>query len=121
MAEVLIVDDEANNRLLLATLLEHAGHQPLEAANSAEALAILAEHEPALIVVDLSLPGISGIDLIKRLRADRRTAKTAIALYTATALDAAAEELRELYGVCAVIPKPGDPRDILALFGTLLG
>lgn len=120
MADVLIVDDEANNRLLLATLLKHAGHNALEAADAAAALALAAAKQPALIIVDLSLPGTSGVELIKRLRAQPPTEKTKIALYTATRLGAATEELAGIYGICAVIPKPGDPKEILKLFNDLL-
>lgn len=120
MAEVLIVDDEPNNRLLLATLLRHAGHTPLEAADARTALALSSEKQPALIVVDLSLPDMSGAQLIKHLRTSARTAGSKIALYTATRLDAAAQEIADLYGISAVIPKPGDPQDILDLLDKLL-
>lgn len=118
MANVLVVDDDANNRLLLATLLRHRGHTVSEAADGATALEVAAQTQPQLVVVDLSLPGMSGTALIKRLRADRCDVK--IALYTATRVDAAIEELRELYGISAVIPKPGDPQAILDLFDELL-
>ena len=121
MAEVLIVDDDANNRLLLATLLTHAGHTPLEAADAHAALVLAAEKQPSLIVVDLSLPDMSGAELIKRLRCDARTSASRIALYTATRLDAATQELGALYGIAAVIPKPGDPQRVLQIFRDLLG
>lgn len=113
MADVLIVDDESNNRLLLATLLSHAGHTPLEAGDARSAIAIAAEKQPSLIIVDLSLPDMPGSELIRRLRANPRTATSKIALYTATRSDAATVELRELYGLSAIIPKPGDPKEVL--------
>lgn len=121
MSNVLIVDDDANNRLLLATLVKHAGHGPLEAADGASALQVAAEKQPDLIVVDLALPDMPGTALIKQLRDDSRFRHAKIALYTATRLDAAVKELTDLYGVCAVIPKPGDPRRILEIFEGLLG
>lgn len=120
MADVLIVDDDENNRLLLATLLRHAGHVPLEAAGGHEGLAIAQEKNPALIIVDLSLPDLPGAQLLRLLRADARTAGARVALYTATRSDAAVDELRDLYRVDAVIPKPGDPRQILLLLKQLL-
>lgn len=120
MAEVLIVDDNENNRLLLATLLRHAGQTPLEAAGGREGLEIARERRPALVIVDLSLPDIPGAQLLRELRADPRTAEVRIALYTATQLGAALEELRDLYSVDAIIPKPGDPRQILTLLMQLL-
>lgn len=121
MADVLIVDDDANNRLLLAILLEHAGHTFFEASDAASALTIAGDKRPALIVVDLSLPGVSGVALIKQLRGDPPLGDPKIAVYTATRLEnAATQELADLYRVCAVIPKPGDPREILKIFEGLL-
>lgn len=120
MSEALIVDDEQNNRLLLATLLQHLGHTPLEAPTGAAALALAQERALALIIVDLSLPDMSGAQLIRSLRAGSRTANVKIALYTATPPGAALDELTDLYRISAVIPKPGDPRKILPLLQQLL-
>lgn len=120
MADVLIVDDDENNRSLLATLLEYAGHTVLEAADAPSALAILHEQIPALAIVDLSLPDISGAQLIREIRADPRTANLKIAIHTATQTAAALEELSDVYGISAVIPKPGDPRQTLRLLQRLL-
>ncbi len=120
MAEVLIVDDDDNSRLLLATLLAHAGHRPLEARNGACALAIVADASPHLVIVDLSLPDMTGTALIKRLRAEPHTANAKIAVYTATSFDPGKQELHDLYGICAAIPKPGDPRVVLSILADLL-
>ena len=121
MAKVLIIDDDENNRLLLATLLRHASHTPLEASKGIPGAALAAAEKPDLIVVDLSLPDISGVDLLRRLRSDSRTANATIALYTATKEAAALDELVELYNIGGIIPKPGDPRQILAEFERLIG
>lgn len=120
MAEVLVVDDDQNNRLLLATLLRHAGHTIVEASDAAAALAIVEEKLPALIIVDLALPGTSGAQLIRQLRANHRTANVKLALYTATEIGPALEELTDAFGVSAVIPKPGNPREILEVLQRLL-
>lgn len=120
MARILIVDDDANNRLLLTTLLRHAGHEVTEAATGLAGAEAAAAERPDAIVVDLSLPDISGVELIRRLRSDERTRDALIALYTAMRSSPAVEELAELYGIDGVIPKPGDPREILAAFDVLL-
>lgn len=120
MAEVLIVDDDDNNRLLLATLVRHAGQAPLEAAGGREGLEIARQKRPALVIVDLSLPDLSGAQMLRELRADARTADLRIALYTATQAEAALDELRDIFRIEAVIPKPGDPREILRLLVQLL-
>jgi diguanylate cyclase len=113
MAKVLVVDDDANNRLLLVTVLRYAGHEPIEAASGGEGVQAAFEQAPSLVIVDLSLPDMPGTELIRRLRTDPRTADAAIALYTATQLGAGIDELVETFGVRGVIPKPGDPKQIL--------
>ncbi len=121
MAKVLIIDDDENNRLLLATLLEYAGHTATEAACGLAGLEAAVNQLPDVVVVDLSLPDIAGAELIRRLRADPRTAHARIALYTATQLAPALDEIVETYGVEGIIPKPGDPQQILAAFARLTG
>lgn len=121
MANVLIVDDDSNNRLLLVTLLKHAGHDPTEAADGNAALVAAGQQTPALVIVDLSLPDMPGTALIRRLRSDPRTKDTKIALYTATQSEVATHELTELYGLSGVIPKPGDPKDVLRILRDILG
>jgi CheY-like chemotaxis protein len=119
MAKVLIVDDNPDNRLLLSTLVEHAGHTAVEAATGHAGLAS-AKTEPAdVVIVDLSLPDIPGAEVIRLLRADPLTANVTIALYTATQLAPAIEELVELYGIRAIVPKPADVREVLAVLEEL--
>ncbi|HEV3153851.1 MAG TPA: response regulator [Candidatus Baltobacteraceae bacterium] len=113
MASVLVIDDDANNRLLLATLIRHAGHTAVEAASGREGITAAEKQPPAAVVVDLSLPDISGAEVIRRLRSSDATKNVKIALYTATQMNAAIEELVELFRVEEVIPKPGDPRELL--------
>jgi len=118
---ILILDDDANNRLLLATLIRHAGFEPLEAGCAQEGLRLAVEESPVAAIVDLSLPDMPGAQVIRRLREDARTAGMRIALYTATRLGAAIEELTETYRIDAVIPKPGDPRETLDIIKRLAG
>lgn len=116
----MIVDDDPHNRLLLTTLLHHAGHDVTEAATGIAGHLTAQALQPDLIVVDLSLPDISGVELIRRLRADERTSGVRIALYTATHAPDALDELAETFGVVGVIPKPADPQRILDAFSRLL-
>jgi CheY-like chemotaxis protein len=120
MGKVLVIDDDPNNRLLLLTLLKYAGHSALEAETGSTGAQIAAAETPDLIIVDLSLPDISGPELLRTLRADPRTKGATIALYTATRLAPAIEELVEIYGVRGVIPKPGDPQEILRVIESLV-
>jgi CheY-like chemotaxis protein len=121
LATVLVIDDDQNNRLLLATLLEYAGHTVLEAGTGLSGLQTAVDRGPDAIVVDLSLPDIAGPELLSRLRTDPRTAMAKIALYTATQLSPAIDEVVENYNVQGIIPKPGHPQEILAAFEALFG
>ncbi len=121
MATVLIVDDDPNARLLVSTLLTHGGHEALESADARDALAIALERRPDLIITDLSLPEMSGSEFIRALRLDARTRSTRVALYTATAIDAAMRDFMQIYGVVAALPKPAEPRELLAAIEGALG
>lgn len=65
---VLIVDDEPQIRRLLTVTLEANGYQVISAASGQEALALAAQHRPAIVVLDLGLPGVSGQEVLRRLR-----------------------------------------------------
>lgn len=120
MAKILIVDDNPDNRLLLSTLVEHAGHTALQAETGLAGLQTAQTDSPAVVIVDLSLPDIPGAELIRKLRADLRTKDVTIALYTATQLAPALEELVETFNISAIVPKPGDPHDVLAVLERLI-
>jgi two-component system, NtrC family, nitrogen regulation response regulator NtrX len=68
MATILIVDDEPNIRRLLAALLEAEGHVARTAATGEEAVAAVAEDEPDVVLLDLALPAMSGLDVLASLR-----------------------------------------------------
>jgi len=67
MATILIVDDERQIRRILSVLLREQGHEVTEAESGEEALTLQAEVQPTLILVDLSLPGIDGLETLRRL------------------------------------------------------
>lgn len=112
MARVLVADDDDASRLLVVTLLKYAGHQAVEASDGAAVLAAVDEASPDLLVIDLSMPGLSGSEVIQRLR--RSGARLPIALYTATQVNDAMRDFMAMYDVRTAIPKPSDPRELLA-------
>ncbi|MGA7571445.1 MAG: response regulator [Candidatus Aquilonibacter sp.] len=114
MASVLIVDDDPNARLLVATLLAHGGHTTLEAPSGERGLELAVEHLPDLVITDLSLPGLSGAQFLRALRADERTRMLRVALYTASTIDDAMRDFMQIYGVASALPKPAEPRELLA-------
>src|ERR1700741_1161371 len=66
---VLIVDDEPVNRLVLARMVEHLGSQCVEAASGSEALDLLSHEAVDLVLMDIQMPQMSGIQAVERLRA----------------------------------------------------
>jgi len=80
---ILIVDDEAPIREMIAVALEMAGYECLEAGNSQEALAIIVDRKPDLLLLDWMLPGSTGIELARRLKRDELTADIPIIMLTA--------------------------------------
>jgi len=121
MASILIVDDDPSARLLVHTLLTHAGHEVFEAADGRIGLAIALDVEPDLVIIDLSMPVLSGTEFLRALRRDARTRTTRVALYTATTIDAAVRDFMEIYGVVSALPKPAEPRELLAAVEAALG
>ena len=65
---ILVIDDEPQIRRLLTITLEANGHRALTAANGQEGLVLAAQHRPALIILDLGLPDLSGQEVLRRLR-----------------------------------------------------
>ncbi len=112
-ARVLIVEDDANTRLLVTTLLRHAGHDTVEAADGVEGLARAREARPDLIIFDLSMPGMSGMEFVRALRADPDLRDINLALYTATPMNPALRDFMEIYRVADAIPKPSEPEEFL--------
>jgi CheY-like chemotaxis protein len=121
VATVLVVDDDRNTRLLVRTVLGHAGHNVLEAEDGRAALGIAATDRPQLILLDLSMPSMSGPEFLRALRADGRTSNMPVALYTATAMTPALRDFMEMYAIRDVIPKPSEPAELLAAVERALG
>jgi putative two-component system response regulator len=89
---VLIADDDVATRAHLTRLLEPAGYRAVEVADGKDALRAATEEAPALVLLDVGLPGLSGLDVCRRLRADPRTVALPIILVAGqvTSLDVVA-------------------------------
>ncbi|MDN3556240.1 response regulator transcription factor [Halomonas maura] len=83
MAKVLVVDDEPNIVLSLEFLMQQAGFEVTTAGDGEAALDCVAAAPPDLLLLDISLPGISGFDVLERLRADPALARLPIIMLTA--------------------------------------
>jgi CheY-like chemotaxis protein len=74
VSRVLIVDDEPDLRFILRRIFERAGHAVAEAGDGAAALTSVNQSRPDLVVTDMMMPVVDGVELIRRLRADPTTA-----------------------------------------------
>ena len=113
MARVLVVDDRAANRDLIAALLKYAGHQALEAADGYLALEQVRAGRPDLVICDILMPTMDGYEFVRQLRADPDIARTEVIFYTATFMEREARNLANSCGVSHVLMKPCEPREIL--------
>lgn len=115
MPKILIVDDEPANRYLMVSVLRYDGHDVLEASGGAVGLELAREHKPDLIIIDLSMPEMSGAAFMKHLRADDDLGQTRVALYTGTSIDAALRDFMEMMRIAHIIPKPSEPLDVIRI------
>lgn len=115
-ARVLVVDDEVHIRQILRLYLEGAGFQVLEAGSGSEALAAVQQDQPALIVLDLGLPDVSGMVVCHQLQ--DRPATRDIPVIVLTALG---DEDSCCPGCVTVVTKPFSARDVVDLIRSALG
>ena len=118
-AKVLVVDDVALNVKLLADLLAAKGYRTCSATSGAEALAVLAAERPDLVLLDVMMPGMSGYDVCRAIRADLAQAMLPVVLVTA--LDPAEERVKGLdAGADDFLSKPVSQAELLARVRSLL-
>jgi two-component system, cell cycle response regulator DivK len=116
---VLVVDDNAANAALISFLLKKNGYDVRTATDAAEALAAVDEFRPRLIMMDLQLPGMDGLELTRRLKADPRTRGIIIIALTAYAMKGDDERARAA-GCDGYVSKPIDTRALPAMLRTHL-
>ena len=113
MATILIVEDESDIQELIAYNLEKAGHEALRAGDAEQALETIREALPDLVIIDWMLPGMSGIELARALRAGKRTASIPMIMVTARAAEQ--DKLAGLeIGADDYVTKPFSPRELNA-------
>jgi len=106
---VLIVDDNAMNLKLARVLLTTEGYEVRVATDAEEAVTILSEFHPRLILMDIQLPGMDGLELMRRLKSDASHRKVIILAMTAYAMKGDEEKARAA-GADGYITKPIDTR-----------
>jgi len=116
---VLVVDDEPDIVALVAYHLARSGYRVATASSGPEALAMARRESPALIVLDLMLPGMSGYDVLEQLRADSGTKDVAVLMLTARKEEA--DRIRGLaLGADDYLTKPFSPQELVLRVGAIL-
>ena len=117
---VLVVDDFDDARDLYRTCLEQAGYRTAEARNGAEAVDRAIELRPDVVLLDLAMPVLDGVEAARRLKADERTRDSRLLALTGYAV-ARYAEVALAAGCERVLVKPVLPSDLVDAIGELLG
>ena len=105
--QILVVEDNEKNMKLLRDVLRAAGYRTLEASTGGQALMLATEHRPALVLMDIRLPDMDGVEALSRLRMDERTASIPVLAVTAQAMKGDGERFKEA-GFDGYLSKPLD-------------
>lgn len=116
---ILIVDDSPANMKLLSFVLSNQGYDVRSAADADEALTVLGNFHPRLILLDLQLPGMDGLELARRLKGDPANRALLIVAVTASAMKGDEEKATEA-GCDGYITKPIDTRTLPKLVASYL-
>ena len=110
---ILYVEDNAFNRKIVRQLLARTSYRLLEAVDGEEGVASALAAPPDLVLMDIQLPKISGLEATRRLRSDPRTAGVPVIVVTSFALSGDEHKAKEA-GATAYLAKPYSPRELLA-------
>jgi two-component system cell cycle response regulator DivK len=119
MAKILVVEDNHTNRTLAIFLLQSVGHTVLSAADAEAGLTLAREGQPDLILMDIQLPGMDGLEAIAQLKRDDSTRAIPVIALTALAMKGDEERIRAA-GCDAYIAKPMRYQEFLATVASQL-
>jgi CheY-like chemotaxis protein len=105
---LIIADDEPSNRLLVRATVGEEGFNVVEASDGDEAWSLIQELRPALVLMDVRMPGRSGLEVLSAIRSDTSLAGTKVIILSASAL-----ESEMAAGADSFLTKPFSPRDLL--------
>lgn len=121
MSCILTVDDRPINRQFLVSLLGYGGHTVLEASGGEEALGIVRDRHPDLVIADVKMPHMDGYEFVDRLRHEQGISDTPVIFYTASYHEREARRRALEYGVADIITKPAEPAEIIRKVNAALG
>jgi len=119
MSSILLVEDNEKNMKLLRDVLTAKGYRVLEATTGEEAVARVSADSPVLVLMDVQLPGIDGVEALRRVRADTRTAGIPVVALTAQAMEGDRERFLAA-GFDGYLSKPVDIVELLATVAAYL-
>jgi two-component system cell cycle response regulator DivK len=109
---VLVVEDNDKNMKLVRDVLQATGYSTLEATTGEEAIELALSQAPALVLMDVQLPGIDGVEALERLRQNERTVSIPVLALTAQAMSGDRERFLEA-GFDGYLAKPVDVRELI--------
>ena len=109
MKRVLIVEDDPNLRVVIRMVLERAGYEVAEARHGVSALESIDVEPPDVVIADMTMPVMGGVELIDRIQSNPTTASLPIVLLSGRQVETAVSRL-----VNAVVLKPFEPADLVA-------
>lgn len=116
---ILVADDDEDILALVKAVLERSGHEVVGVGDGAEALASVQTRRPDLAVLDVTMPHVDGLEVLRRLRADAATTALPVVLLSAQAQEA--DVVRGFAtGASAYVKKPFSPRELAARVAELL-
>jgi CheY-like chemotaxis protein len=113
LATVLVADDEPSMRLLLHATIESDDYKVVEASDGDEAWALIQQLTPALVLLDVQMPGLTGLEILSLIKGDPNLTSTRVILLTAKALSSDVEAGMKA-GADFYLSKPFSPIDLLA-------
>jgi len=117
--QILIVDDHPTNLKLARVLLSAEGYEVRTAEDATQALAVLQEFRPRIILMDIQLPGMDGLELTRRIKADPATGDVIVLALTAYAMKGDAERAMAA-GCDGYVAKPIDTRTLPGVVASYL-
>jgi two-component system cell cycle response regulator DivK len=118
-ATILHVEDNPDNRMLIRDLLQFRGYRVVEVSDGSAALAAAETEHPDIILMDVQLPGISGLDVARQIKA--RSDLRHIPIVAVTSFALSGDDKRAFAAGCdAYVAKPYEPRELIKLIQRLL-
>ena len=111
--QILVVEDNEKSMKLFRDVLLVTGHRTLEATTGGQAVELATAHSPDLVLMDIQLPDIGGVEALGRLRADARTASVPVVALTAQAMEGDRERFLAA-GFDGYLSKPVNVADLIA-------